>query len=249
MELNSKIIIQARTGSTRLPNKMLLPFFNGRTILEILIERLVKSFGNKNIILATTNNKLDDSLEEVAKQKDIICFRGDEQNVLKRFIDCAEKFEAEGIIRVCADNPFLDIQLMSDLVAFAAEKKYDYVSYKVNNLPAIKTHYGFFTEYVSLKALKKVAELTTDKLYQEHVTNYIYTNPEGFSIEWLSAPESIASNSNVRLTVDTEEDFETCKSIYSELKSDFCYKNILELINVNPELQNKMSSQIQKNGK
>lgn len=249
MKVNNKIIIQARTGSTRLPNKMLLPFFNDRTILEILIERLIKSFGNENIILATTNNKLDDSLEEVAKQKDIICFRGDEQNVLKRFIDCAEKFEAGGIIRVCADNPFLDIKLMSDLVAFAAEKKYDYVSYKVNNLPAIKTHYGFFTEYVSLKALKKVAELTTDKFYQEHVTNYIYTNPEGFSIEWLSAPESIAANSDVRLTVDTEEDFEICKSIYSELKSDFCYKNILELINVNPELQNKMSSQIKKNGK
>jgi spore coat polysaccharide biosynthesis protein SpsF (cytidylyltransferase family) len=247
--VNYKILIQARTGSTRLPNKMLLPFFNGSTILEIVIDRLIKEFGVQNIVLATTENKHDDSLEQVAKQKAITCFRGDEQNVLKRFIDCAEKFETENIVRVCADNPFLDVQLLSKLIAFATKEKCDYASYKVNNVPAIKTHYGFFAEYVSLKALKKVSTDTNDKFFQEHVTNYIYTNPDGFVIKWMNAPELIEANSDVRLTVDTMEDFEICKSIYSELESDFSYASILKLINVNPELQNKMSSQIQKNGK
>lgn len=249
VELNCKIIIQARTGSTRLANKMLLPFHNNQTILEILIDRLTKIFGSENIILATTDNRLDDSLEEVAKQKGISCFRGDEQNVLKRFIDCAEVHKAENVVRVCADNPFLDVQLASDLIAFAGKKKCDYASFRVNNVPAIKTHYGFFAEYVSLHALKSILVKTGDKLFLEHVTNYIYTNPEGFNIEWLDAPESVAANSGIRLTVDTAEDFEICRSIYSKLDSDFSYKDILKIVNLNPGLQSKMSSQIQKNGK
>lgn len=249
MSLNFKIIIQARTGSTRLVNKMLLPFYNSDTILEILIDRLINVFGAENIILATTENKQDSALANVAKQKGISCFRGDEQNVLKRFVDCAVLYKAENIVRVCADNPFLDVKLTSDLIAFGSEKKCDYASYKVNNVPAIKTHYGFFAEYVSLNALKNVLAKTKDKLFLEHVTNYIYTNPEGFSIEWLNAPESITASSDVRLTVDTLEDFETCKNIYSELEPNFSYINILEVINKKPELRTKMSSQIQKNGK
>ena len=249
VELNCKIIIQARTGSTRLANKMMLPFHNGKTILEILIDRLIKAYGSENIILATTDNKLDDALEEVARQQKISCFRGDEQNVLKRFVDCAQMHKAENIVRVCADNPFLDVQLASELIAFSGKRKCDYVSYKVNDVPAIKTHYGFFAEYVSLNTLKRVLLKTTDKLFLEHVTNYIYTHPEGFNIEWLEAPESIAANSDIRLTVDTLEDFEICKSIYSELEPDFSYKDILKIVNLNPGLQSKMSTQIQKNGK
>jgi spore coat polysaccharide biosynthesis protein SpsF len=101
------IIIQARTGSTRLANKMLKPFYQNQTILQIIIENLKRDI-DLPIILATTNNPNDDCLEQVAEENGIFCFRGSEENVLQRFIDAAHQYQVDVIIRVCADNPFLN---------------------------------------------------------------------------------------------------------------------------------------------
>jgi len=101
-----KIIIQARLSSSRLPRKVLMPFVNNKSILQILIENLLKVFSKDQIILATTKSDIDDELEKFAINNKLNYFRGEESNVLKRFIDCAEHFKVSNIIRVCADNPF-----------------------------------------------------------------------------------------------------------------------------------------------
>ena len=86
------IVIQARTGSTRLPNKMLLPFHASKGILELLLEKLRNSFNNLPIIVATTTNNRDDVIVELCLKNKIKYFRGSENNVLQRFIDVANKF-------------------------------------------------------------------------------------------------------------------------------------------------------------
>ena len=101
------IIIQARTGSTRLHNKILLPFYGEQRIIDILIANIKQACPDKCIVLATTNRPQDDVLAETARQAGILSFRGDEDNVLDRFIRAAEVFGINRFIRVCSDNPFL----------------------------------------------------------------------------------------------------------------------------------------------
>ncbi|UPQ79293.1 glycosyltransferase family protein [Flavobacterium azooxidireducens] len=217
------IIIQARMGSTRLPKKMLLPFEEQKGVLEILIDKILHLKSEISIVLATTTNPADDKLALLAKQKNILVFRGDEEDVLKRFIDAAEKFSAQRIIRVCADNPFLDINSLLELIEFCKQSNhiFDYVGFRVNQLPSIKTHFGFWTEFVTLEALKKVYQSTDLNLYHEHVTNFIYENPNDFKIHWLLVDESVEGRTDIRMTLDTLEDFENLKNLYSELKSEY----------------------------
>lgn len=100
------IIIQARTGSTRLHNKILLPFYGEQRIIDILIGNIKQACAGKTIVLATTDRPQDDILEEVAREAGICCYRGDENNVLDRFIQAAAEFNLDRFIRVCSDNPF-----------------------------------------------------------------------------------------------------------------------------------------------
>ncbi|MBK8368430.1 MAG: glycosyl transferase family 2 [Bacteroidetes bacterium] len=232
-------IIQARTGSTRLPDKMLLPFYNQKIILDLIIEKLLERFMPQQIILATTTNSKDDLLEQVAIKHRIPFFRGDENNVLKRFVDCADANHVKHLIRVCADNPFLDLDLLCELIESIDYDKVDYASYCINETPSIKTHFGFFAEYVSLEALKKVQSNTNDVLYLEHVTNFIYANPSMFKIYWKHVPSLITENIGVRLTVDTIEDFEACKLIYKSLiyNQQLNYLNIINYINLHASLK------------
>lgn len=99
------IIIQARTGSTRLHNKILLPFYGGQRIIDILIGNIKQACADKTIVLATTDRPQDDILAEVAREAGICCYRGDEDNVLDRFIRAAATFNLDRFIRVCSDNP------------------------------------------------------------------------------------------------------------------------------------------------
>ena len=110
-----KIIIQARTGSTRLPQKMILPFYENEGIFSLILNRLTSNFKKENIILATSSNPNNDVLAEIARRYGINCFRGSENDVLQRFIDAANQFNATKIIRVCADNPFLDMDFLNFL--------------------------------------------------------------------------------------------------------------------------------------
>lgn len=246
-------IIQARMGSTRLPQKILLPFYDGKSILELLIEKL-SQIENMGIVIATSNGSENDVLESFAKQHDVICYRGSENDVLQRFIDAADAVGTEHIVRICSDNPFLELDSIRQLLAHFDEFKniIDYISFDINGLPSIKTHYGFWTEYVTLKALKKIAALTNESLYHEHVTNYIYTHPECFKIKWIPGPSCLLDNKKIRLTIDTWEDFENAQSIYSKLCINNPYPQIQDIVTYlekNPECYHSMIQQIKNNSK
>ena len=247
--MNTGVIIQARMGSTRLPNKVLKTFKNGRSTLSILKEKL--SILNIPIIVATTTANNDDVINDWADENDFICFRGDEANVLKRFVDCGNKYKLDVIIRICADNPFLDVHLLKKLIKLYNGQ--DYLSFlKSDGTPAIKTHYGVFCEIVSQKSLVKI--LSTESITEidrQHVTPFIYNNPSLFLVEYISIPEYIEKEDFLRLTIDTQEDFDSSDFIINNSKDFFKEgtKEILTIVKANPFLIKKMKSQIKINSK
>jgi spore coat polysaccharide biosynthesis protein SpsF (cytidylyltransferase family) len=245
------IIIQVRSGSTRLQKKMFLPFFNNKTILEIIIEKILPFFDKTQIIIATTTHNNDDKFEELSIKYGVNIFRGEENNVLKRFIDTSRFFNRNKIIRICADNPFLDIELLTNLLNNVTHE-IDYCSYIINDTPAIKTHFGFFSEYLTLNTLEKITKLTKDPLYLEHVTNFIYST-DSFKIKWIKSPLIIENSTNIRLTVDTISDFEICQKVYSDMykkyKNKFGYNEIINYTQDETSLNLKMKANIKDNEK
>jgi spore coat polysaccharide biosynthesis protein SpsF (cytidylyltransferase family) len=246
--LRTGIIIQARTGSTRLPNKVLLPFYKDQSILDILIDRITSNF-HLPLVLATSDLVNDDPIEVLCQRKGIACYRGDETNVLKRFMDCAMQYQFDTIIRICADNPFLDMALIEALLSHFDSEQMDYLSFVSDEqIPAMKTHIGVFTEMLKLSALQKTFELTNDKLYTEHVTNFIYANPEIFHVHWLEMPDFLLQK-KIRLTLDSKEDFDVLKELYiNAIDNDgsIVLKNVIKQLLQDDHKLQIMNQQIEK---
>jgi spore coat polysaccharide biosynthesis protein SpsF len=246
MDKKIGIIIQARTSSTRLPNKIILEIEEQTTFLDVLLHRLKFLNIEIPIFLATSNLKVDSVLKTFSIKYNLKFFTGSEQNVLERFINCAEENGLEVMIRICSDNPFIDFSLIENL--YNNYKGEDYLSYLINDSPSVLTHFGFFTEIVSLKALKKLANKKNNSCI-EHVTNCIYKNPEEFNVRFL---EKEIKNKDVRCTLDTEEDFNILKDLYFNFvkeNSSAGYLEIIKYIETRPDLIKKMKKIIKENKK
>lgn len=225
-------IIQARTGSSRLPGKMIKPFYENLTIPEIIAGRLKNFFPNIPIIVATSNSEKDDVLAKKMLEAGFEVHRGDEEDVLRRFLTAVNKKNHEVVIRVCADNPFLDVDLIQDLMVNWTSEM-DYLAHQINGLPSMKTAYGFFAELTTINALEKVSDMTDEMFYHEHVTNYIYGNTHQFNVNWVQVDTLISDNTDVRLTVDTSADFDSAQVIYKDLvegNKPINYLSILEYL-------------------
>lgn len=256
--MSTYIIIQARTGSTRLPNKMLMPFADGKGILEILLDRIKGAFppGFDKLVVATTTQPGDDRIAALCRRMGVSCFRGSEDDVLQRFIGAAERFGATRIIRVCADNVFLDVDQLAALYKRLEASGNDYEAYRTaDGTPSIKTHYGFWAEGTTLDALKRVRALTDEKLYHEHVTNYIYTHPELFKVALTPLAEvapGIEEARGLRLTIDTAEDFDISREVYAHLVGQGIATspaNIITYLAQRPDLYERMTAVIKQNSK
>lgn len=245
------VIIQARLGSKRFPRKVLMPFYGGDTVLEYLLKRIKRAINGIPIIVATSVEKIDDEIPELLKGcNDFSVFRGDECNVLDRFIKCATEYGFKKVIRVCADNPFLDVNGLGRLIDYMQKKNVDYAGYYIDGTPSIKTHYGLWAEGVSLSALKKVAKITNEKVYLEHVTNYIYENEEIFDIAKIEGPIELPIGCPIRFTMDTEGDYVNLRSVCELLQGeDDCMENLLRVVQVNKTLLQDMRKEIVLNKK
>ncbi len=251
---NSKktgIIIQARFSSTRFPGKLFAPFFQEDRLIDVFLKGILKETGNDiPIVLATSLNQKDSIFEKIARQYNIKFFQGSEDDVLQRIIEAAEKYHIETIIRVCADNPIYDIKGTLKLLNYHFNQSADYTAYALaNNLPSIKSHLGFWGEVVNLNTLKKVVNLTDEKLYHEHVTNYIYENPDIFKVNLIKAPEFLFQRNDLRFTVDTEIDLDNVKKIYAKLmeeKKEVTIENLVKYVDGDDSSLKVMKAQIKK---
>ena len=237
------IIIQARTGSTRLHNKILLPFYGEQRIIDILIGNIKQACAGKTIVLATTDRPQDDILEEVAREAGICCYRGDENNVLDRFIQAAAEFNLDRFIRVCSDNPFLRPDTFPAFFREHDARPADYIAYGfADGRPTIKSHLGLFAELTTTDALRRAAAATQEKLYIEHVTIYLYTHPEVFSVRLLPLPDELEGRLDLRFTLDTMEDFTLLQELYAAFyeQTDRSIHALLRLVEKHPEYRVRM---------
>jgi spore coat polysaccharide biosynthesis protein SpsF len=251
MKYKIGIIVQARLGSTRLPGKMLLPFYQDKSILEIILDNLKSLLQDYPIIVATSDNPIDDKIEETALKCGVHTFRGPEDDVLQRFILAAETHNLDCIVRVCADNPFLMPEYITNLIEKMKNSEVDYLSYQFSDgTPIIKSHIGMFTEIVKLSALQKIKSQTTEQIFLEHVTNYIYSNLDYFKVKFLNLPDIIFERKDIRLTVDTKKDFEMTQKLYSELNDEnYSLLRLINVIDANENYKFVMSEEIRKNSK
>lgn len=256
MDKDSKkgIILQARMGSSRLPAKMAKKFDDNKTLLEVVIQRVLSVSGNVPVIVVTTGEKEDDFIEDLSKSLGVLVYRGSELDVMSRFVEAAEVYNIESIIRICADNPFLQTHLLVKLLEQKGVSDLFYMGFRLlNSLPAIKSHLGFFPEMVSARALQIIHNQTLDSIYKEHVTNYFYSEAnQSFPVKWIDLNYSEEFVKNVRLTIDTEEDFYIANNLYMYFKSNNMNgtdKEIFEKIKRESELLNRMKKIIAKNEK
>lgn len=244
-------IIQARTGSTRFPNKVFANL-SGKPIIWHIRDRLSYCKKVGKIVLATTNSNSDDKLEIWGKDNNLLVYRGSENDVLNRFYNAALISKAEIILRITADDPFRDPVIIDSVINLILDKQLDF-AYN-NNPPTFPE--GLDVEVFTFKALELAQNEAKDEFEREHVTQYFYRHPEIFTQENLINDKDL---SHLRFTVDTEKDLEMAKIIYEELYREgkiFLLDDILNLLDKEPwitEINRKvkrsaMYSDLTKNG-
>jgi len=225
-------IVQARTNSTRLPKKVLLKL-GSMTVLEQVVRRIKKSKLIKEVIIATTTDKSDDIIANLCHRKKIKFFRGDMNNVLDRYYQAAKHFNLKHICRITSDCPLIDPDII-DLVANRyLQTGVDYIS---NSRPESTYPDGLDLEIFSFKVLAKTWKEAGLLSEQEHVTPYIWKNPEKFKSLIVKNKTDL---SNLRWTLDEPIDYKLIKKIYNKLgKNDkiFLMNDILALIKKEPKL-------------
>ena len=229
-KLNPGIISQARMTSTRLPGKILIQV-KQQALLSYHINRLKQS--GLPVFLATTLNESDNPVVDFCKQQKIDFSRGDEQNVLSRFYECALKFKLDVIVRVTSDCPLIDGKLIQTAVANYLQE---------NNLNCYASNCiertfprGFDFEIFSFDMLKEAYTKATSDSQKEHVTPYFYQNTENkFRLSHIKAAED---NSKYRITVDTPEDFKLIQILIEEYGCETkSASEIIDILKLHPEL-------------
>jgi len=229
--MNIVAIVQARTGSTRLPAKVFLTL-SGKPLIWHIIQRVRKSNFVNQIVLATTINKEDDYLVEWAKNENINIYRGSEEDVLARFYETAIDTKADIIVRVTGDDPFKDPEIIDIGIKMFIENRLNFISN--NNPPSFPE--GLDVEVFDMGTLKLAFINSRDAFEREHVTQYMYRNSEKIKIQNFRNKEN---KSNLRWTIDTEIDYEMAKIVYENLYKEgeiFKYKEIIDYIEKFPQV-------------
>ncbi len=224
-------IIQARMTSTRLPGKVLMNI-EQKPMLWHIINRLKSSVKIDDIILAIPDTKENDSLEIFSKKNNIDYFRGSEEDVLSRYYNSAKKYHAEVVVRITADCPLIDPEVVDMAIEKHLASGADYTS----NILERTFPRGLDVEVFNSKALAKSYKEAKESYQKEHVTPYIWELPEKFHLANIENPENF---SHMRWTVDEREDLEFVREIYKRLSKTgkiFLMRDITNLLKKYPEL-------------
>ena len=227
-------IVQARMSSSRLPGKVLKEI-NNRSMISLQIERLSKSKLVDEIIVATSIDKSDDVLVRCLQSEGVAVFRGSLEDVNQRFLELCKTKPIGPTVRITADCPLLDHNLVDQVISFFKNGNFQYASNTINRtfprgLDVEIFDSGSFIEYSSSNKLSDFEK--------EHVTPIFYNNSELFSIGSFRGHKDL---SKLRWTVDTETDFSFVSKIYESLyfsKPDFTTADILEFLSINPNFTN-----------
>jgi spore coat polysaccharide biosynthesis protein SpsF len=224
-------ILQARMGSSRLPGKTMMPIFEGRNALELMLLRLGRSRLLERIIVATTTGPEDDVLAGFCSRSGITCFRGASADVLDRYYQCALTLDARGtLVRLTSDCPLHDPEVVDQVIEFFEAGDFDYAA---NTHPPTYPD-GLDAEVFSFAALQNAWRKATLVTEREHVTYYFYTHPEECRVGNLVGRENYSA---LRWTLDEPQDLDFLRQVYAALgRPDAGWREVLELLRQKPEL-------------
>ncbi|MDF2636161.1 MAG: acylneuraminate cytidylyltransferase [Pelosinus sp.] len=227
--MKTVIIVQARMTSTRLPGKVLKTVL-GKPLLEYQIERLRRIEAADEIVIATTTNDTDQPIVDLCNRLGVSYFRGSEEDVLARYHEAAEKYNADIVVRITSDCPVIDPTVCEDAISdfIKNQDQYDYV--RLEQYPR-----GLDVEVFSFKVLDECFRESTDKPDREHVTPFIYRHPKRYRLKSITCDEDYSHH---RWTVDTPEDLELITRIIEELypiNQKFNYVDIIKALKRYPD--------------
>lgn len=219
------MIVQARLGSKRLPEKILKEV-EGKPLLAYQLERLQKVKNIHKLVVATPDTSRDEPILELCRQLNVSTFTGSEDDVLSRYFFAAKEFGADIIVRITSDCVVIDPAIIDMVIKeyLTSPKTIDYVSNCLERTFPV----GMDTEVFSMKALEMAYTLARDDRDKEHVTRFFYTHPELFRLMNVFNPDG--NEAHIHLAVDTEQDFRLIKRILEELEPGFSMHDILDLL-------------------
>jgi spore coat polysaccharide biosynthesis protein SpsF len=237
--MSATAIIQARLGSTRLPGKVLRPILD-KPMLAHIVERVRSAPGVGRVVVATSDKPPDVAIVETCARLGIACFTGSELDVLDRFYKAAKSVGGDPLVRITADCPLADPELIGRVVAAQRTGNADYVSV-ATGAGAAKLEHGRFpdgldAECFSFAVLDRAWREAKEQLDREHVTPYIWRNTTIFRCRQIM---SEVDYSHLRWTVDNETDFALVTAIYEALSAPgrtFGMQDILTLLKSRPDL-------------
>ncbi len=230
-------VIQARTGSSRLPNKIFLPLAD-KPLLYRMYERVAASNLKGTIVIATTTDSIDDKVEKLCKEYQIDFYRGHPTDLLDRHYKAAKLFNADAVVKIPSDCPLIDKDIIDRVLDFFINNsnKYDYVS----NLHPATYPDGNDVEVMSMSALENAWINSKRELEREHTTPYFWENPDKFKIGNVVWETGLDYSMSHRFTIDYEKDYNFIKQVYDELypiNNKFTLKDILDLLDRKPEIK------------
>lgn len=232
-------VVQARTGSTRLPGKVILPL-GGRPVLGWVVRAAQAAAGVDQVVVATSTAVGDDAVAGLAEELGVAVVRGSEDDVLSRFVLAQEATEADAVVRLTADCPLLDPALIAQVVAaWRADPALGYVATTVvRTLPR-----GLDVELVSAGALR-LADRRAERHHRVHVTSWLYTEPGRCrTLGIVVTPDS----HDLRVTLDTAADVELLTAVVAELgDSPPAWADLVALLRSRPDIVALNSSVRQK---
>ena len=227
--MSTVAIVQARTGSTRLPGKVLLPLL-GEPILTRVMRRVRRARRLDDCILATSTAPEDDVLADLADREGWPCVRGSADDLLDRYVVAARTHHADALVRITSDCPLVDPAIIDDTIAAFESGGCDYAA---TGLEPRTFPRGLDLEVMRFDALETAWREDRDPAWREHATPYLYRHPERFRLCRVGADEDRSAH---RWTVDTPEDYELVRRIYEALgRDDFTWREVLELVDAHPD--------------
>ena len=230
---NTVAIIQARMTSSRLPGKVMMDIA-GKPSLQLMLDRVKSADLLDQIIVATTVNFTDDSIVSLCEENGVNVFRGDEQDVLGRLFAAAEQEDATIVVRLTADCPMIDPELIDETVSSYLRGGYDYVSNTIDRTYPD----GMDVEVMSINALKEANKKAKHPFLREHVTPYISGKEPNFGAGEFKIKQVKfdVDFSHVRWTLDTADDLVTIRSLIAVLPENYSWLQALSVATRDPQL-------------
>jgi spore coat polysaccharide biosynthesis protein SpsF len=191
------LIVQARTGSSRLPGKVLADI-GGRAMLRLQLDRLAP-LGAEHVVVATTDLERDDDVARLAEAAGVAVVRGSETDVLGRFGLVLDRYQPEAVVRLTGDCPLTDPAIVADCIDLHQRSGVDYTS----NVHPRSFPQGLDVEVANARALRAALEESDDPYDREHVTPFLYRHADRFTTANLDSGRDLG---DLRWTVDTAED-------------------------------------------